>query len=267
MLVEAAPAVAANGQVAGPRLRGASHAAALAQPAGPAGDDDVRGAIERNRARGWTPDDVRWHAWIGTRGSDVVVTDTNVHRYARIVSTPPEPSGSPRAPVAAAAGRAPAGAHARAPPPSAGLGADLGLYSWTQTVKRVELTVPVPAGSRARQLVVVMQRAHICVGRVGEPPIVNAALAMPIYVGGGADEDGSYWELVDGRAVVLHLSKWHSRERANCRDASETWWRSCFADEPPCALPAPPVAYYLARDADEYDERACRPGGGVQYAG
>lgn len=125
------------------------------------------------------------------------------------------------------------------------MGASFDTYSWVQTVTGVELTVPVPAGSRARQLVVVLQRSHVRVGRAGEPPTLDADLAYPIYVGDGADNDCSFWELVDGRAVVLHLSKWHCRARSNVRDSSETWWRACLVGEPPCELSAPPVEYYL----------------------
>jgi hypothetical protein len=109
----------------------------------------------------------------------------------------------------------------------------------------VELTVPLPAGTRARELHVVLQPRRVRVARVGEAlPMIDAELCRPIYVGQGVDDNCSSWELVDSVALVLHLSKWHRRERGNCRDASETWWPTCLQGEALCELAQPPVEYY-----------------------
>jgi hypothetical protein len=70
--------------------------------------------------------------------------------------------------------------HCRAPAePNAGRGADLGSYSWTQTLQEVAVAVPVGAGLKAKQLDVVASKQHIRVGVKGQVPILDVS-------GGGA---------------------------------------------------------------------------------
>jgi len=204
-------------------------------------------------------EDVRWRAWLAERGRDVVVHDGNVHKYSRM-RTPAHRTAAQTLPVSPPEKEADIWDALGRPPP--GMGARFEHYAWRQTVQWVELSMPLPRGTRARDVLVAITKSHVRVQLKADPsPMLDAELARPVYVGEGVGEEGSHWQLIDRRVLKLYLNKWHSRERANCRDASETWWPSCLAGEPQCA-PRPPVEYYSTRDADGW-----RFGGGIQFAG
>lgn len=46
-------------------------------------------------------------------------------------------------------------------------------YKWTQTIAEVELSIPVPAGTRARDLIVEIKSQSIKVGLRGKEPIIE----------------------------------------------------------------------------------------------
>jgi len=48
--------------------------------------------------------------------------------------------------------------------------ADLDRYSWTQTLAEVAGSIPVPRGTKARQVVVDIKRTSLTAGLKGEPP-------------------------------------------------------------------------------------------------
>lgn len=54
--------------------------------------------------------------------------------------------------------------------PNAGNGADLGRYSWMQTLAELTLTVPVPAGSKGRDCDVVISKNKLKVPRCSIRP-------------------------------------------------------------------------------------------------
>ena len=62
---------------------------------------------------------------------------------------------------------------ARPPGPNAGNGADLGRYSWTQTLGEVVLSVPVPPGTKGRACDVAITRDRLRVGLKGQPPVLG----------------------------------------------------------------------------------------------
>ncbi|WIA40640.1 hypothetical protein OEZ86_013976 [Tetradesmus obliquus] len=99
--------------------------------------------------------------------------------------------------------------------PNAGRGADLGSYSWTQTLQEVSVAVPVGKGLKAKQLDVVASKQHIRVGVTGQQPIIDGALTEPIK----ADE--TMWNLSDG-VVELTLTKAEGMH----------WWSSVVAGGP-----------------------------------
>lgn len=74
-------------------------------------------------------------------------------------TTPPRALPSPHAPLA--------------PEPNAGRGADLGRYSWTQTLGEVTVCVPVPPGTKGRALDVDIGKTRLRVGIKGQPPIID----------------------------------------------------------------------------------------------
>lgn len=50
-------------------------------------------------------------------------------------------------------------------------------YKWTQTIAEVELFVPVPAGTRARDLIVEIKSQSIKVGLKGKEPILEVHIS------------------------------------------------------------------------------------------
>jgi hypothetical protein len=61
------------------------------------------------------------------------------------------------------------------PEPNAGRGADLGPYSWSQTLQEVAVSVPVGQGLKAKQLDVIIKRQHLTVGVKGQPPVIDVS--------------------------------------------------------------------------------------------
>ena len=57
--------------------------------------------------------------------------------------------------------------------PNDGNGADLGRYSWTQSLPEVVVSVPVPPGSKGRACDVVIGRDKLRVGLRGQPPVLG----------------------------------------------------------------------------------------------
>ena len=55
-------------------------------------------------------------------------------------------------------------------------------YSWTQELGEVDVTVPVPKGTRGKQLNVVIQKKKLVVGLKGEEPILSGELCKEIKV-------------------------------------------------------------------------------------
>ena len=84
--------------------------------------------------------------------------------------------------------------------PNSGNGADMGGYSWTQTLGDVVLSVPVPPGTKGRQCAVDMKKNSISVGLAGAPPLLAGELWAPVQ----AEE--CFWN-VDGRALEVTLQK------------------------------------------------------------
>lgn len=70
-------------------------------------------------------------------------------------------------------------------------------YTWRQTLSDVDVTVPVPQGTRSRDLVVDIKRSSLKVGLKGKEPILSGALCKDIKT------DDSTWTL--GRCCVRSL--------------------------------------------------------------
>ena len=72
-------------------------------------------------------------------------------------------------------------------------------YKWTQQLMDVDITVPVPKGTRGRDLNVVIQKKKLSVGLKGKEPIMAGELCNEIKV------DESTWTL--GEYVPCLLDK------------------------------------------------------------
>ena len=55
-------------------------------------------------------------------------------------------------------------------------------YSWTQELGDVDVTVPVPQGTRGKDLAVVLQKKKLSVGLKGHEPIMAGELCKEIKV-------------------------------------------------------------------------------------
>ncbi|KAG8076150.1 hypothetical protein GUJ93_ZPchr0006g41417 [Zizania palustris] len=100
--------------------------------------------------------------------------------------------------------------------PNAGNGLDLDKYSWTQQLTEVNITVPVPQGTKSRFVVCDIKKDHLKVGLKGQPPIIDGELYKLVKV------DDCFWSIEDGKSLSILLTKKNQME----------WWRSVVKGEP-----------------------------------
>eukprot|EP01026_Neomeris_dumetosa_P038101 TRINITY_DN309_c0_g1_i4.p1 TRINITY_DN309_c0_g1~~TRINITY_DN309_c0_g1_i4.p1 ORF type:complete len:339 (-),score=70.23 TRINITY_DN309_c0_g1_i4:427-1377(-) len=100
--------------------------------------------------------------------------------------------------------------------PNLGNGADYDHYSWTQTLSEVTVQIPVPAGTKGRDLVVQIQKNHLKVGLKGQEAVVDGELHKSIQ----AEE--CLWNLVDNKMVELTLVKVEGMN----------WWKCVIQGDP-----------------------------------
>ncbi|PWY99760.1 putative nudC protein [Testicularia cyperi] len=90
-------------------------------------------------------------------------------------------------------------------------------YTWTQALDTVSISVPVPAGTKGRDLSISIKKASISVALKGEStPILAGDLAKSIK------EEDSTWTLEDNRVVEIHLEKLNRNE----------WWPNVVSHHP-----------------------------------
>ena len=82
-------------------------------------------------------------------------------------------------------------------------------YKWSQKLDEAEVIVPVPKGTRGRDLVVVLQKRKLSVGFKGKEPIMSGELFADIKV------EDSTWTLGrwSRRISALSISTWLSTQR------------------------------------------------------
>ncbi|CAO3669895.1 unnamed protein product [Umbelopsis vinacea] len=92
-------------------------------------------------------------------------------------------------------------------------------YKWKQTLQDVDVTIPVPPGTRGKDLDVVIKKKLIKVGIKGQAPILEGELCKDVKV------DDSTWtiEIVeDQKEVLVHLEKINQM----------TWWEHVVTSAP-----------------------------------
>ncbi|KAI8868084.1 nuclear movement protein nudC [Ramicandelaber brevisporus] len=86
-------------------------------------------------------------------------------------------------------------------------------YRWTQTISDVDITIPVPKGTRARDLNVILKRQHL---HAEKGVIVDDDFPKPIVM------DDSTWSIEDGNRIHIHLEKQNNVE----------WWPNVLSKHP-----------------------------------
>ncbi|KXL46023.1 hypothetical protein M433DRAFT_66321 [Acidomyces richmondensis BFW] len=92
-------------------------------------------------------------------------------------------------------------------------------YKWTQTIGDVDITAPIPANIKAKDLDVKITKSSIKAGIKGQEPIIDGALPHSIRV------DESAWTLEpvkDGKELNIHLDKTNKME----------WWAHVVTSAP-----------------------------------
>ncbi|CCW64068.1 unnamed protein product [Phytomonas sp. EM1] len=102
-------------------------------------------------------------------------------------------------------------------PPTAGNGFEYENYTFSQTLKDVEVRVPLPARNvRGKQLDVEIKQDHLKVAMKGKPPIIDGDLYARVKL---AD---CMWTIEDGSVVVISLQKQNDME----------WWKTIIVGDP-----------------------------------
>jgi len=86
-------------------------------------------------------------------------------------------------------------------------------YTWTQTIKDLDLTIPISATLRGRDLDVKLTKNHLRVAIRGQNPIIDADLHKQIKL------DDSTWTLETvpaGKEIAVHLEKANGMEWWSC---------------------------------------------------
>lgn len=84
-------------------------------------------------------------------------------------------------------------------------------YIWNQTLEEITLTYPVPAGTRARDLVISISRNTISIQLKGvEEPLLKGELYKPVK------PDESTWTLEDQKEIAVTLTKVNQIEWWSC---------------------------------------------------
>ncbi|KAH8548902.1 HSP20-like chaperone [Umbelopsis sp. PMI_123] len=89
-------------------------------------------------------------------------------------------------------------------------------YQWKQTLQDIDVTIPVPPGTRGKNLDIVIKKKQIKVGVKGQSPILEGELCKDIKV------EDSTWTIEDQKEVLVHLEKVNQM----------TWWEHVVTSAP-----------------------------------
>lgn len=88
-------------------------------------------------------------------------------------------------------------------------------YSWSQTLKEVEISIPVINGTRAKDLAISIGKNKLSVGYKGQELLLTGSLTKEIHV------DDSTWTIDDQKEVNIHLDK-----------VKQEWWTTVIQGHP-----------------------------------
>lgn len=100
--------------------------------------------------------------------------------------------------------------------PNSGNGLDLEKYSWTQSLQEVNITVPIPKGTKSRSIVCEIKKTHLKLSLKGQAPIIDGELCNEVKTG------DCFWSIEDNAVVSVLLTKQNQRE----------WWKCLIRGEP-----------------------------------
>ncbi|TEB35205.1 nuclear movement protein nudC [Coprinellus micaceus] len=89
-------------------------------------------------------------------------------------------------------------------------------YKWTQELGEVDISVPVPKGTRGKDLTVVIAKKKLSVTLKGQEPILSGELCKEIKV------EDSTWTIQDQQVVLIHLEKLNQ----------QSWWENVLTHHP-----------------------------------
>ncbi|CDR98798.1 probable nudC protein [Sporisorium scitamineum] len=89
-------------------------------------------------------------------------------------------------------------------------------YTWKQQLDIVEISVPVPQGTKARDLTIELKKRKIKVALKGKDAILEGELAKDIK------EEDSTWTIEDANTVEIQLEKMNKNE----------WWPNVVTHHP-----------------------------------
>ena len=108
----------------------------------------------------------------------------------------------------------------KAPPPIGNGGTVEGRYVWSQTLEELCLTIPLPEGTRGRDLVVSIAKKHLKIGL--KAAAANGELLMNGPLLNAIICDDSFWTVEDGNRLVVNLQKLNPME----------WWEGIVLGDP-----------------------------------
>ncbi|XP_078038184.1 nuclear distribution C, dynein complex regulator [Augochlora pura] len=100
--------------------------------------------------------------------------------------------------------------------PNSGNGADLKNYQWTQTLRDVEIRIPLNFSVRPRDVTVKIKKKHLSCGVKGRKPIIDGELPHEVKV------VESTWVIEDGKRLLIILEKVNQMQ----------WWAHVVTTDP-----------------------------------
>jgi len=94
-------------------------------------------------------------------------------------------------------------------------------YRWTQSLQDLQVTVPVPAGTKAKHLVIDIKKKTLLIKVAGQEPVLDGNLFAAVKM------EDCFWSVEDdaasgGRIVSIALQKVNQME----------WWKNVIEGEP-----------------------------------
>ncbi|KAF8679573.1 CS domain [Rhizoctonia solani] len=89
-------------------------------------------------------------------------------------------------------------------------------YQWKQELGDLDITVPLPKGTRARDLAVKIQKKKLAAGLKGKEPILEGELCQEIKL------EESTWTVEDAEFLCIHLEKVNKWQ----------WWENVLTHHP-----------------------------------